>query len=365
MGDLANAFAGFDNVDTDVLDGSDERFGMIEIADIDIEKQIRDEMEDDDSTIAELAQDMDANGVISPILVCPKDNGRFLLVAGERRVRAAKKGKRTKIPAFIRTLTEEQIAQVQLSENIHRKNLTMLELAKRLKADMAKFNADMTLICAAWGKSRAWISKMTQVANAPTSVKALVAAGVTTDMDTVAAVAGQANKDAKKGLANDPDATSNKMLAALKTNAAKPKKDQASPRSVVSDVQREAKGKGPKAATKPKPSKVVDPLDQDLEDPYTDSPELAAAKAATAKGSGNGGGGDAKAEKKFGNVPFASSSTGGDKQVEINDIVADLGRHFSGLEIGITDLLQMGRASESARGDLIGRLEKLVKLAQG
>lgn len=365
MTDLSNAFDAFNGVDTSFLDGDADRLGMVEISEIDVLEQIRGEMDGEESTLDELAQDIKKNGVISPVLICPLDNGRFRLVAGERRLLGAMRAGFTRIPALMRNLTDLQIAEVQLSENIHRKNLTMLELAKRLEADMAKFNSDMTLVCAAWGKSRAWVSKMTQVAKAPPSVKALVAAGVTTDVDTVAAVAGQANKDAKKGLANDPAATSNKMMAALKTNAAKPKRDQASPRSVVSDVQREAKGKGPKAATKTKSPKVVDPLDQDLEDPYTDSPELAAAKAATGKGSGNGGSGDAKGEKKFGNVPFASSSTGGDKQVAINDIVADLGRHFSGLEIGIKDLLEMGRASESARGDLIGRLEKLVKLAQG
>jgi ParB/RepB/Spo0J family partition protein len=68
-------------------------------------------------------------GVLEPVLLRPKAAGRFEIVAGECRTRAARLAGLTQIPAVVRSYTDEQVLEIQLEENIHRKNLTPLEEA--------------------------------------------------------------------------------------------------------------------------------------------------------------------------------------------------------------------------------------------
>ena len=82
-----------------------------------------------DETIADLARSIKESGILQPILVRPK-NGRFEIIAGERRFRAAKLAGMTKIPSIIRDLEDDAVLQVALIENLQREDLNPVEEAK-------------------------------------------------------------------------------------------------------------------------------------------------------------------------------------------------------------------------------------------
>lgn len=93
----------------------------------------------DEAYLAELAGSIRDKGVLQPILVRPIDAGnhkpkRYEIVAGECRVRAAKIAEQSHIPSVIRLYTDEQVLEIQLIENIHRKDLTPLEQARGYRA---------------------------------------------------------------------------------------------------------------------------------------------------------------------------------------------------------------------------------------
>jgi ParB/RepB/Spo0J family partition protein len=87
----------------------------------------------DDAYITELAGSIAEKGLIQPIIVRPRPhagiNGTYEIVAGECRYRASKQAGLLKVPAIVRDLTDDQVLEAQLEENIHRKNLTPLEEA--------------------------------------------------------------------------------------------------------------------------------------------------------------------------------------------------------------------------------------------
>ena len=79
--------------------------------------------------LEELAQSIKAYGLIQPVTVRPLDNGKYQLISGERRLRAAKLAGLTQIPAFVRTADDLQSIQMALVENIQRKELFAIEIA--------------------------------------------------------------------------------------------------------------------------------------------------------------------------------------------------------------------------------------------
>jgi len=83
----------------------------------------------DDAYIAELATSISERGLIQPIVVRPLKRGGYEIVAGECRWRAAKLAGLIRIPAIVRAMTDAQVLEAQLEENIHRKDLTPLEEA--------------------------------------------------------------------------------------------------------------------------------------------------------------------------------------------------------------------------------------------
>jgi ParB family chromosome partitioning protein len=83
----------------------------------------------DDSRIEELARTIHTHGVIQPIVVRKMDNGKYEIIAGERRFRAMTKLKWTEAPAIIRNLSDKETASVALIENLQREELTAIEEA--------------------------------------------------------------------------------------------------------------------------------------------------------------------------------------------------------------------------------------------
>ncbi|MDQ2691464.1 MAG: ParB/RepB/Spo0J family partition protein, partial [Chloroflexota bacterium] len=84
----------------------------------------------DSQELDNLAASIREHGVIQPLIVSPGDNGIYILVAGERRLHAARKAGLTTVPVVIRHATDQQLLELALIENIQRADLNALEEAE-------------------------------------------------------------------------------------------------------------------------------------------------------------------------------------------------------------------------------------------
>ena len=87
----------------------------------------------DEDSLKEMANSMKLYGVLQPLLVTKLPNGRYQIVAGERRYRAAMKANLTTVPAIIKDLPVEEIKAISLIENIQREDLNAIEAAEGIK----------------------------------------------------------------------------------------------------------------------------------------------------------------------------------------------------------------------------------------
>ncbi|MFO7612748.1 MAG: ParB/RepB/Spo0J family partition protein, partial [Clostridia bacterium] len=104
-----------------------------------------------------LAQSIVQNGVIQPIIVRQAGNG-YTIVAGERRFRAAKKAGLTQIPIIVKELTDMQVLEISLVENVQREDLNPIEEANAYKRLSEEFNLTQEKIAENIGKSRVAIT---------------------------------------------------------------------------------------------------------------------------------------------------------------------------------------------------------------
>lgn len=143
----------------------------------------------DQDALRELAQTIREVGVIEPLLVRPLGGGRYEIVAGERRWRAARLAGLTEVPTLVRTLDDTLADKVHLFENIHRENLSNLDLAQRISADLQAADGDLAGVAAKYGKSKSWVSKLSTIAQGGEVMTELVEAGATADRAVLASVA--------------------------------------------------------------------------------------------------------------------------------------------------------------------------------
>lgn len=127
----------------------------------------------DDETIHELALSIQEHGVLQPIIVRPH-NGKYLIVAGERRFRAASKLNLDTIPAIVRELSEGEAASVALVENIQREDLTAIEEARAYKQLMEMHNLKQEELAKQLGKAQSTIANKIRLLNLPDTVQQAV-----------------------------------------------------------------------------------------------------------------------------------------------------------------------------------------------
>jgi ParB family chromosome partitioning protein len=114
----------------------------------------------DAASLAELALSIKEQGVIQPILVRPVDGGRFEIVAGERRWRAAQQAGLRDIPALVKNVPDQSALAVALIENIQREDLNPLEEAKGLQRLIDEFGLTHDAAAKAVGRSRSAVSNL-------------------------------------------------------------------------------------------------------------------------------------------------------------------------------------------------------------
>lgn len=129
------------------------------------------------TSLNELADSIRTHGVIQPIILKLKDNGRYMIVAGERRFRASKIAGLKKIPAVIRDYTDAEIKEVSLLENIQREDLNPIETARALKELLSVYNWTQEVLADRLGKSRPAITNYIRLLNLTPSVIALIEDG--------------------------------------------------------------------------------------------------------------------------------------------------------------------------------------------
>ncbi|BBE33145.1 ParB/RepB/Spo0J family partition protein [Sphingosinicella microcystinivorans] len=131
----------------------------------------------DETAQAELIASVKRQGLLQPILVRPVDGGRFEIVAGERRWRAAQAAQLHDVPVLVRRLTDEEAFEVALVENIQRQDLNAIEEAegyKRLIEDYGHTQEDIARIV---GKSRSHIANLVRLLELPDDVRELLIDG--------------------------------------------------------------------------------------------------------------------------------------------------------------------------------------------
>lgn len=127
-------------------------------------------MAEDD--LKDLADSIREHGIIQPLLVIPEnEEGKFILIAGERRLRAAKLAGLTQVPVVIRSVTDQEHLELALIENLQRENLSPLETAEAYQELLDIFNLSHEEIAKRVGKSRVAITNTLRLLKLPETIK--------------------------------------------------------------------------------------------------------------------------------------------------------------------------------------------------
>ena len=131
----------------------------------------------DQAQLLELASNIAQHGVLQPILVRPMNNGGYQIVAGERRWRASRIAELKEVPVYIKDLTDFQVAQVALVENLQRENLNPVEEAEAYSRLCDEYKMTHEDIARTVGKSRSQISNSLRLLKLSGEVKEMLKNG--------------------------------------------------------------------------------------------------------------------------------------------------------------------------------------------
>lgn len=131
----------------------------------------------DEEKINILSDSIKAYGVLQPIVVKPDENGKYMIIAGERRYRASRAANRESIPAVIKDLPIRDIMEIALIENLQREDLNPIEEALAYKSLIDNHNVTQEEISDAVGKSRPHITNTIRLLNLREEVIAMIEYG--------------------------------------------------------------------------------------------------------------------------------------------------------------------------------------------
>ncbi|HZP05726.1 MAG TPA: ParB/RepB/Spo0J family partition protein [Terracidiphilus sp.] len=132
----------------------------------------------DEEQLKELAASITANGVVQPVLVRPLANGRFQLIAGERRWRASQLAGKKTIPAILRQVSDEQAMEITIVENLQRADLNPMEQARAFERLAREFHMTQEQMAQRTGKDRASVANFLRLLKLPNTVQVRVESGV-------------------------------------------------------------------------------------------------------------------------------------------------------------------------------------------
>jgi ParB family chromosome partitioning protein len=131
----------------------------------------------DEQKLDELARSIVANGVVQPIIVRPLPNGRFQLIAGERRWRASIKAGKETVPAILRQVSDEQAMEMTIVENLQRADLNPMEQARAYDRLSRDFHMTQEQVAQRTGKDRATVANFLRLLRLPAPVQGKVESG--------------------------------------------------------------------------------------------------------------------------------------------------------------------------------------------
>lgn len=121
-----------------------------------------------------LAASIKEKGVLQPLLVRAKNNGKFEIIAGERRFRAACQAGLTEIPVIVKEMADKEVLEVALVENLLRENLSAIEEAEGLQRLINEFSHTQEALSNVIGKSRSYIANTLRLLSLPASVQQMI-----------------------------------------------------------------------------------------------------------------------------------------------------------------------------------------------
>ncbi len=132
----------------------------------------------DQELLEELADSIRVNGVVQPVVVRPgEEEGRYVLILGERRCRASKMAGKESVPAIVRRVSQQQAAEMTVIENLQRQDLNCLEQAEAFRLLSKEFNLTQEEIGARVGMSRESVSNYMRLLRLPEEVMQYLANG--------------------------------------------------------------------------------------------------------------------------------------------------------------------------------------------
>jgi ParB family chromosome partitioning protein len=131
----------------------------------------------DEGALNELAASIKTQGIMQPVLVRPVDGGRYEIIAGERRFRAAQLAGLEEIPVLVREVDDQAAAAMALIENIQREDLNPLEEAQGIARLISDFDFTHEQAATAVGRSRSAVSNLLRLVNLAQPVQTMLMAG--------------------------------------------------------------------------------------------------------------------------------------------------------------------------------------------
>ena len=129
-----------------------------------------------EEALREMSNSIATYGVLQPLLVT-ENNGRYLIIAGERRFRAAYMAGLKRVPVIVRELTNQQIQEIALIENLHREDLNAIEAAEGMRELMENHGLTQEAVATRIGKSRPYVTNTLRLLQLPKEVTDLVKEG--------------------------------------------------------------------------------------------------------------------------------------------------------------------------------------------
>lgn len=130
----------------------------------------------DEAKLVELATSIEQHGVVQPIIV-KKSDERYKIIAGERRFRAARLAGLNEVPVIVRDLSEQEVLEVSLIENLQRENLNPVEEAQAIRALMDEHDLTQEEVAKRLGKSRPAIANSVRLLALPQELQQLLLDG--------------------------------------------------------------------------------------------------------------------------------------------------------------------------------------------
>jgi len=128
-------------------------------------------------SLAELADSIRDHGILQPLLVRPMPTGRYQLIAGERRWRAARMAGENSVPVIIREMTDQEAMELALIENLQREDLNPVEEAMGYRQLIEQYNMTQEKVAQVVGKSRPSVANALRLLNLPEDVLGMVQQG--------------------------------------------------------------------------------------------------------------------------------------------------------------------------------------------